>query len=62
MSNLHVSQNQSWQYITCFISIVQDVLETLGPSDGTVVCTPLTGANTVKISEDIIGTITSKVL
>jgi len=39
--------------------ITKDVLETLGPSDGTVVSTPLTGPNTVKITEDIVGSITS---
>jgi len=39
--------------------IVEDVLKSLGPSDGTVVSTPLTGPSTVKISEDVVGAITS---
>ena len=37
---------------------IQDVLKDLGPSDGTVVSSPLTGEGTIKISEDIIGAIT----
>ena len=40
--------------------VVESLLERLGPSDGTVVSTPLTGAGSVVLSEDVIGAITGE--
>jgi hypothetical protein len=41
-------------------AVLEDVLANLGPSDGTVVSTPLTGPSTLKLTEDVIGAVTSK--
>jgi hypothetical protein len=39
--------------------VLEEVMEGLGPSDGTVVSTPLTGPSTLKLTEDVIGAVTS---
>jgi len=39
--------------------VIEHVLKRVGPSDGTIVSTPITGEGTVKITEDIIGSITN---
>jgi hypothetical protein len=40
--------------------VLEEVLADLGPSDGTVVSTPLTGPSTLKLTEDVIGAVTSR--
>jgi hypothetical protein len=40
-------------------AVLEEVMEGLGPSDGTVVSTPLTGPSTLKLTEDVIGAVTS---
>jgi hypothetical protein len=41
------------------VGVLEEVMEGLGPSDGTVVSTPLTGPSTLKLTEDVIGAVTS---
>jgi hypothetical protein len=41
------------------VAVLEEVMEGLGPSDGTVVSTPLTGPSTLKLTEDVIGAVTS---
>lgn len=40
-------------------AVLDEVVADLGPSDGTVVATPLTGPSTLKLTEDVIGAVTS---
>jgi phosphatidylinositol-bisphosphatase len=40
--------------------VVEGILAKMGPSDGTVVCTPREGPGLVILSEDVVGAITSK--
>ena len=41
-------------------AVLAEVVSNLGPSDGTVVSTPLTGPSTLKLTEDVVGAITSR--
>ena len=45
---------------SCFKQVISELLPSLGTHDGTVVVTPATGADTLDITEELVGAVNSE--
>ena len=45
---------------SCYEQVISELLPSLGTHDGTVVVTPATGADTLDITEELVGAVNSE--